>query len=252
MRNIDLKEIWRRGVSLRAVYSGQFDFETDLKIGRACRKIAQASSTVPQLFSELFEQLRFAEDRVWPDVTFHKLNNAQFPHGDDNDTFLSHLDILELLRREILIAIGFQAPRIQESEPCMVPADVWDGTIAWEDDRLTGNGLSFVGVRVAPPLSKEALDTLPEPPREDKVAAMPTEPVRPEARGPKSRKEEIIAAYQGLKRGSYVDENTPLKQLGPAIREYLKANTPLEEWRERGLGDETVRRVIQKWRADRS
>jgi len=191
MSQSQLMEIWQCGARLKAVYLGQFYYLTDAEILRACRQIAEPHGASQSGVDALFEALREVEEAVLPREDYWKEQVDFEPHGTDAATWQSHLAVVTLLQNEALTGLGFSHPRSPEDPVHAIPPDLWHADIDWERDSVSGNGLSFTGVRIVPALSEQALAVLPEPPARSETVEK-NRPGRP------SKKGDIIAAYEAL------------------------------------------------------
>jgi hypothetical protein len=152
-------------------------------------------------------------------------------------------DVLEQIDRKELVGLGYVMPRKTADSPIQIPSDIWSGHIDWSNSTVSGSGLSFVSVRLVEN-SKILSATSIEQPKAVKVGS-PVEPFARTKAGRKSRKEEILVAYEALKAAGVVTLDTPKAILGHEVREFILKDVPKLERRETGLSDETIRRTIR-------
>ena len=140
-------------------------------------------------------------------------------------------DVLAQVQQKELIGYGYVLPRKVGDRPMQIPHDVWLGNIDWGSNSVSGNGLGFVSVRLV------AVEKCTDVYENTKI--------RKRVAGRKSRKEEILLAYDALRSAGVLDRDTPTAILGHEIRSYILNDIPKEERRETGLSDETIRRTIR-------
>ena len=237
----DVFEVWRRGVRLEAVFHAQFCFEVDIGLKRAAQEIGSSSPEDTRDFDGLFRLMRQAQDMVLPDKVYWRLENDMWPHGDKDANFASHLHVLSLLQVGVIQGVGYRMPRETEGQAQLVPMDLWHAKVDWHQDRVSGHGLAFTGVRVVPPLGTDLIETLP---LTEAASAAPgdIETARP---GRPSRRNEIINAYRQATETGEVSPQWALNRQVSAIMRHLRQNTPDEQWSDVGLSEDTVRRTIK-------
>lgn len=152
-------------------------------------------------------------------------------------------DVLSQIRRRQLIAFGFSLPRDTEDTPKRLPDDVWAGDVDWNNSAVSGAGLSFVSVRLVECSKVEHQDVSEKAGHNSTPVSQ--QPIGPMKSGRKSRKDEILAAYNALKRDGIVSQDTPKAILGHKVREFIFKDVSRTERRETGLSDETIRRIVR-------
>lgn len=147
-------------------------------------------------------------------------------HWKDDDP------IFELIQARRLVGFGFIYPREPQHFPRPIPMDVWSRDAnAWENS-VSGNGIGFVGVRLAPVSKFEALMRKFEGRETSRTVGRPT--VR----------NEVLEAFQILYEAGQIDPDKPLSQAYQLIRDWLSDAYPENADRFAKLAGETIRRVI--------
>ncbi len=134
-----------------------------------------------------------------------------------------------------LLAIGFALPRTPESFPIDIPPDVWNSNIDWRNDAVSGNGLEFAAVRIAPFEDVE--------PRFERLQSSPTKVDAPR-RGRPSSQEDVYKAYEALKQNGHINFLQSMRSQFPIIRAELCKLHP--DWKSHieTMSDETIRQTI--------
>jgi hypothetical protein len=141
-------------------------------------------------------------------------------------------EIIAGAARGELLRVGFVVPRRATDEPAWVTSDLWPrDRIEWTESSVSGNGLSFVAVRV---LHREALAQL----------EADTSEARNAGRGPKSARPYIEKAVTDLISTSKLDPQAPHKVNAGLVREYVNKHYAADFPGKKGLNDETIRKIM--------
>ncbi len=134
-----------------------------------------------------------------------------------------------------LLAIGYALPRSPTCTPVRIPTDVWNVSVDWDTETVSGNGMKFVAVRIA------ALADV-----EQRYAALPSGPLQvvAPARERPSQKEDIFNAYQSLKQQGAIDPSKSMASHYEPIRSHLCKIHPDRAGQFKTTSDETIRQVI--------
>ncbi len=150
-------------------------------------------------------------------------------------------EILRLLNERLtrfltngqLIGLGYALPRTPDAKAVQIPPDVWAGWIHWEKDKVEGNGLKFIAVRIVRPVA----------PTQSKKVERPTET----AKGRPSRQQQIEAAFWALdEEGSIPDRPENIKALFNLILDKLDELYPDQAGDRRGLSDKTLYKRVSE------
>lgn len=132
---------------------------------------------------------------------------------------------LILLRSGDHVAYGFGAPRDFDAVPRRIPKDVFSGTVNWEEDTVSANGLTVVGVRVC------SIGSL-----ENGTSGRPA--------GRPSRQPEIVQAYLELKATGQIDFQSTANAICEQVRAHIIAREPPNQAETAGLDPRTIERHI--------
>ncbi len=144
-------------------------------------------------------------------------------------------NLIRLLSLERLKAYGYVVPRDPDDAPRSIPPDVWSGEIDWKLSGVTGQGLSFVSVRV---ISSKLADEI----RTRHVTKFLPELKRRQGRP--SKKAVIVEAFDALVDGGMLDPSKPMTVAANQVRRWLAERYPHDAARMGSLHDETIRRAI--------
>ena len=155
------------------------------------------------------------------------------------------------LQQGHLIAVGFNKQRKAEDTPVPLPNDlVQSGSFVWDSNRAFGGHLEMVNIRVG---HINLLKRLSEVARNDACEATTgdifkkaDDEIAVDRRSPgrKSRRDQIIEAYEVLLADNVITEAATLPAKHQAIYEWVKARYPDPPSRQDGLSQETIRRVL--------
>jgi len=134
-------------------------------------------------------------------------------------------ETLHHVSKGVLVAYGYSQPRHASDKPQRVPRDLWSGTVNWEADKITGNGLKMEAVRLVP-------------------AQWLTSQSLPAPVGRPGRQQQTTEAFHALHKEGRIDFIKPMKANYPAIRNWVKAHYPDENHPDHGLSDKTLARDI--------
>ena len=142
-----------------------------------------------------------------------------------------------------LVAFGYNVPRSPYDERVRLPNDIWHerANLDWEASTAEADGLKFVSVLVF-----EASADLPEDLARESDGELPLPQMAPRiAPGPLPLAPEIEKAYESLDDRNAIDYGQPINRLYKPIRKAVHESKGLgPEAYLRGLGDETIRKVI--------
>jgi hypothetical protein len=158
-------------------------------------------------------------------------------------TTLLEDDVLDQIQQNMLVGFGYALPRKIDDTPLQIPSDIWTGSVNWRSNSVSGNGLSFVSVRLVE--NTKLISASPVNASETVKTDLPSVPLAPAKAGRKSRKEEILAAFEVLLAGGVLTKDTPKSILGHEVREFVLKGVSKVDRRESGLSDETIRRIIR-------
>jgi len=147
--------------------------------------------------------------------------------------------LLKLLRDGQLFAYGFVVPRATNAEPTRVPTDLFEMRFLCKDSGIKGHGIEFAAVRVLHPQRVQEIEAsapkrLPRP--------------APETRGRKSVGDLIVRSVRSLLAEGKIDPDAPHKLTADLIRAHVHDHSPGEVAGNKGLSDETIRRVLVRER----
>ena len=160
---------------------------------------------------------------------------------------------LTWIRQGHLVAVGFNKRRKAEDIPVPLPNDlVQHGTFVWDSNRAFGGHLEMVNIRVGHiNLLKRLYEAATEDAREGTKTEVATEAhekieVDRKSTGRKSRRDQIIEAYEVLSADGTISETDTFPTKHQAIYKWVKARYPDPPSRQDGLSQETVRRVLNE------
>ena len=205
---------------------------------RNAKIAASALDQVPTLRSDSFPLLERKQMAEALGVNFDELDTNPFYNRDRSKyrrTLFSTKPVpskyvgkicdalLAQMREDKFLAFGYALPRMPGDRPRRVPDDVIHSypRVDWAASKISGNGLSFVAVRVVP-----AVGISMQVPQ-----AAPT--------GRPSRKLEIQTAYTALRETAAITPGHNPKDVSKMIHAELKTGG------ERGLGHKTIWRHVK-------
>lgn len=130
-----------------------------------------------------------------------------------------------------LRAFGFDEPRRSYDLPREIPSELWAFPIPWDKDKLVGNGLEMVAVRLIPSKWIIQLEGLSE------------EPAR--RAGRPSREAQIIDAWTALSTSGELDFGAPKTNAYRLIRQTVLDLYP--DQGATGLGDDALRKILKPY-----
>ena len=140
--------------------------------------------------------------------------------------------LVPLLAKGHLFAYGYKIPRDVDDTPRRLPADLFDGSsINWKRSTVKGNGLEFAAVRIVDPKWVGEIKSI------NGDAGDKPRPGRP------SMQTAIQEAVEALMNEDALRFDQPMKSHYSLIRERVMKHHP-ELTHPRGLGDETIRKVL--------
>lgn len=146
-------------------------------------------------------------------------------------------NLLDIILSEKLIGLGYEAPIKSSDKPQIIPLHIWPQKIKeinWDDSSILKNGVQFLNIRIIKkiPVKKSISDKgIILPKAEKKKIGRP------------SRKKEIIAAYEDLKKSDRIDYSIPLKSHTELIQKNVQKLFP-EIKDIAGMKHEAMRRYI--------
>ncbi|HVB79570.1 MAG TPA: hypothetical protein VNE82_06410 [Candidatus Binataceae bacterium] len=145
--------------------------------------------------------------------------------------------LLKWLRDGHLVAYGFVLPRNPDAPPIRVPSDLFEKRFLCKDSGIKGHGIEFSAVHVLDPRRVQEIE-----------ASAPKQLPRPasHARGRKSVGDLIMQSVQSLLVEGKIDPDAPYKRTADLIRAHVHDHFPGEVIGNKGLSDETIRRVLLK------
>lgn len=155
-------------------------------------------------------------------------------------------DLLNIILSEKLIGIGYETPVKSSDKPQIIPLHIWPQKIKeinWDDSSILKNGVQFLNIRIIKKLPAKKSTT-------DKGIILPK--AEKKKVGRPSRKKEIIAAYEDLKKAGLIDYSIPLKSHTELIQKNIQKLFP--EIKEiKGMKHEVIRRYIgDRFQEDRN
>ncbi len=157
--------------------------------------------------------------------------------------------MIKAIKQGVFIVLGYEYPRQMSDAPKPVPLDVWDQYDPWHGDNFKLGTSKITDVRVT---LKSSVASYFKPqqdiPQESPIPPVPatsSSPIEAKQAGRKSRKGEILSAFEILSSENRLTKDTPTQVLAHEIREYILNQTSLENRSITGLSDETIRRVIR-------
>ena len=221
------QQMWESGYDLLSYLVAGGDPNLAPKYRAACAKLLSSNGST----SDLAEVLRTAAAMHPDEIAFleHKMHIVSYhPDGHWRDDE----PIFELLRLGILVGYGFIHPRKPQDYPQPIPLDVWNRNAdAWESS-VSGNGMSFLAVRVGTMARYRRLVATTESQEAERPVGRP--PVR----------EKVREAFQALCEAKLIDADGSLSKTYQPIRDWLSRAYPENADQFSKLAGETIRRVI--------
>lgn len=137
---------------------------------------------------------------------------------------------IDYVQRGHLRAFGYSAPRRPDDTPVEVPSDLWAHPIYWDKDKLSGNGLEIVAVRLIP--------------TQWLLQAQGISPQSPSRRqGRPSRDSDILNAWNELVEEGKIDFSGTRANACRLVRERVLKLFP--DQGDAGLGDKALYRKLK-------
>ena len=221
---MDAWEKWRSGFELHNIAIMAADRTASEKLETASKALLRTPEN--QTFkTDIYETLAYASEELLPNADELRMTNAYFPQAQETSYPPGSSSIIDLLRVGVLPSYGFLNPRKPVDSPHKIPQDCWDGFIDLVENYISGNGLTFVGVRVHIPHEQLTLRTKP---------------------GRPSRIKEIHAAFRELTDRGSIDTSLPYNHHFEAIRREVFRLHPELDGDETGLSDKVLARELKK------
>lgn len=214
-------DLWRRALPLSAAY---------LRLAPQAAKERYAQLREENSFSAFAERLMTdaealqkmsAEDRI---KAFQNAALAGSPNEASELRRRLQSNLITLIQRGTLLALGFATPRQSADLPVEVPMDLWQGTVHWDKSAVAANGLRIESVRVFPATWLQT---------ESKRAGRP------------SRADEILRAYHDLKGSELIDySGASLKAIAAQVQERIVRLNPNHPDGLKGIGEKAIQLAI--------
>lgn len=241
MENIDQKELlklWKKGKTL---YESLFEF-TDKSLinnyNKSQVELENQTNLIPEKTSNGNPSMMDGLQAV--QKTINKYQGTR----SANDKLKR--DLLNKLLSEKIAGLGFESPIKTSSQPQLIPIHIWPQKINefnWNESSFLSNGVEFQKIRIIKNIefknerniqNKKEEIQLPDFQITDKFVGRP------------SKKQEIINAYNLLKKKNKIDYSKTFKSHTPLIREAVRLQNPtLTD--DKGLGDEAIRRTVKSF-----
>ena len=191
----------------------------------ACKAEAKRSRYEQNIGSDISPILEEAA-KLLPEAYIFEAKGHYFPKAPPDIISDWQTEFVELVTSGRIQTIGFRSPRQPESTPKFIPPDTWEGWVDWQQGTVSANGMTFVGVRIAP---RDMLSNSQETERNI---------------GRPSKKDQLVEAFHALRKDGLVDFSGPMNVNYPVVRRWVQMNYPGMKNEEQGLGDKTMARVI--------
>ncbi len=146
-------------------------------------------------------------------------------------------DLLAWLKAGALLAYGFALPRTVSDDPVRVPEELFQKRfLNRKQAGLSGHGLEFAAVRVIHPKWPEAIAA--------EAAKLQPASSGQKSPGRTSARDHITDAVRMLLSQGKIDPKAPHKTNIALVREFVLEQRQPELIDGKGLGDETIRRVL--------
>ncbi|MCC3305847.1 hypothetical protein [Sneathiella sp. HT1-7] len=218
-------DTWKSAIPIEAAIITDVDETLREKYKTACQAELERSRYDQAIGSDIWPILEEAAELL-PEAYIYEARELYYPKAPPEIINDWEADFIKLLISGKIQTIGFRAPRQPESSPKLLPPDTWEDWVDWHEGTVSANGITFVGVRIAPP------DMLPSSQESEKSIGRP------------SRQNQINEAFHALYKEGLLDFSGPMKSNYPAIRQWVLANYPDNEIGERGLGDKTMANIV--------
>ena len=147
-------------------------------------------------------------------------------------------DVMDAMKKNVvkwvstgqLRAYGFSTPRSSNDTPQEIPQDLWHGWIYWDKDKLEGNGLTMVGIRLT------SLKSLTQ----DEERTVSARQGRP------SRSDQILTAYISLREEGLIDYKKGLRHHIQMIQERITSLYPENDSSLKGIGEKVLYKDLSK------
>lgn len=149
-------------------------------------------------------------------------------------------DLLKNILSEKVIGLGYESPVTTESKPKIIPLHIWPqkaDKINWNDSSFLENGINFLNIRI---IKKSALKKKPD---NKKKIFSPKIKIENKKMGRPSLKNQIIEAYEYLKKEGAIDYSKTLKSHTELIQKTVQALYP-EITSTAGMAHEAIRRAL--------
>ncbi|MFC3053223.1 hypothetical protein [Kordiimonas pumila] len=244
----DRYAIWSKGIAKEYAYVNYCNADIQARY-TALKDAARAAERLrtKAIFKSVKEQSATNSRVVFsPPLLDSSIEKTEF---ETYDTDLKD-QMLQDIKNGVFIVLGYQYPRGMSDAPKPVPLDVWDQSDPWSGNSFQLGSTKIIDVHITLKRSVASyFEALPEPEPEETIQNISQVALRvPFAQmkaGRKSRKEEILTAYETLKAQGVLTRDTPKAILGHEVREFILKGVPKPERRETGLSDETIRRIIR-------
>lgn len=150
-------------------------------------------------------------------------------------------NLYQKLKKGDLVGLGYEAPLKSTDFPIQIPPHMWPPQKLGKNSAISGNGLNFLSVRI---VRKSALKSkMRNKDNFIKKTILPEIKIKDKKTGRPSIKNEIISAYNLLKKEEKIDYSKPLKSHTELIQKTVQILFPEIETTA-GMGIEAIRRAI--------
>lgn len=229
-----VKQKWKEARPLRL--SLGYCHPTEEKIIQSIFGVAAENEDDALVLAKMIQKEELKEFTLWG-ISLVR-SSATFQSSAEEGRLLSDMRqnlsylLLMLLQTEALVGYGYVLPRNIEDGPFPIPEDVWFGDVDWENSAVTGGGLSFASVRIAPQSEAEEGNIF------EVVSNATAAPGRP------TKKHLIVKAFEyGVEQGQ-VDTSESNARIYQKVRDIIKHLFPEEYEDGKGLQDGAMQKHL--------
>lgn len=236
-------DIWRRGVPLdAAVWNYASDAEAavlaqpqgPLLLNELCTSVGQVALSVGAAYRpEIKHDPTYAELERQTQETKRQIAQRK--------VVTAHIcaDLVAAMQNGRFVLYGYALQRRAKDRPVIIPADLYDGRyIDWGSSKIKGNGLEFVSVVIVEAEAARQINVQADHKLPSIIAV--------QKRGPISSQEAIENAVNSLIADGTLPNNNMQKQNVELVGQRVHQLFPGEFPHNRGLGRESIRKVLAK------
>lgn len=149
-------------------------------------------------------------------------------------------NLLDKIKTEKLIGLGYEAPIKYSDDPKIIPLHIWPYKISeinWDESSISKDGITFLKIKLIKKLNSK--NTIPEP-----IKELPDLEIQDKKTGRPSHVDKIIFIYGRLKDENKINYQKPLKWNITLIRQAILSSYPELKGKAKGLGDDAIANKI--------